>query len=274
MSNDPEEPKIYLLPNLMTAGNLCCGFFAILMIFHGMREGYENAGAEGYDFSKAYVSYQTAIYLIFGSCLFDLLDGRLARLGGQESPFGQEFDSICDVVSFGVAPALLVSRAVLFDLHLDKLSWAIAFIYLLCGAIRLARFNCLININSGSTDKNNFRGIPIPMAAGFIASLTFLIIYFEKNSREMGDWWNWLLAGAMLGLAFLMVSDIKYPSFKKVDWKTKGSVSSIIIGALVMMLFFYEHTRWFMPTVIFSLYLLFGIYRHCFKKKMKPSDEG
>jgi len=225
-----------------------------------MREGM---GPDGYDFSLAYKSYQTAIYLIFGSCLFDLLDGRLARLGGQESPFGQEFDSISDVVSFGVAPALLVSRAILFDLHLDKLAWAIAFIYLLCGAIRLARFNCLANLDLGEDDKQNFRGIPIPMAAGFIASLTFLIIYFEKTSKEMGVW-SWVLAVAMLGLAFLMVSNIRYPSFKKVDWKTRGSVGSIVVGALLMMLVLYEHTRWFMPTAIFSFYLLYGIYRHLF----------
>lgn len=252
----------------MTAGNLCCGFFAILMIFNGMREGHQGGGDTGYDFSLAYQSYQTAIYLIFGSCLFDLLDGRLARLGGQESPFGQEFDSIVDVVSFGVAPALLVSRAVLFDLHFEKLSWAIAFIYLLCGAMRLARFNCLANLPSNAQDKGNFRGIPIPMAAGFISSVTFLIIHFEQNSKELGNF-SWVLAAGMLGLAFLMISDIQYPSFKKVDWKTKGSLGGIMLGSLALMLLLFEHTRWFMPTAIFTFYLLYGIYRHFFRKKSK-----
>ena len=106
------EPKIYLLPNLMTAGNLCCGFFAVLTIFKGMQAP---------DFGEAKDFYEQALLLIFGSCLFDLLDGRLARLGGQESPFGQEFDSLADVVSFGMAPALLVSKAVLFNLDLPRL---------------------------------------------------------------------------------------------------------------------------------------------------------
>ena len=266
MSKHPDEPKIYLLPNLMTAGNLCCGFFAILMIFKGMQAG--SVGRDVYDFSLAYPFYQTAIYLIFGSCIFDLLDGRLARLGGQESPFGQEFDSIVDVVSFGVAPALLVSRAVLSGLNFEKVSWAIAFIYLLCGAMRLARFNCLANLPQDTQDKNHFRGIPIPMAAGFIASTTFLLIYFEKHERSIG-YWNWALAGAMLGLAFLMISNVKYPSFKQIDLKTKGSFGGIMVGSLVLLLFFYEGTRWFMPTAVFSIYLLYGIVRHLEVKMMK-----
>lgn len=267
MSKYPDEPKIYLLPNLMTAGNLACGFFAILAIFQGMQ--IANVGTEeAYNFKAAYSHYQTAIYFIFGSCVFDLLDGRLARLGGQESPFGQEFDSIADVVSFGVAPALLVSRAVLFDLGVDKLSWAIAFVYLLCGAMRLARFNCLANLPKKENEEpanTNFRGIPIPMAAGFIASLTFLIIHFENTDQDLGAW-NWVLAVVMLGLAWLMVSNVNYPSFKKVDWKTKGSLSGIVIGSLVIMLVMYEPTRWYVPSVIFSCYLLYGLIRPLFGK--------
>ena len=127
---EDDEPKIYLLPNLMTAGNLLCGFLAILTIFQGMQE-------EGLLAAKPF--YQKAMLYIFGSCLFDLLDGRLARLGGQESPFGQEFDSLADMVSFGLAPAMLVSRAVLAEFQLPDwvdptgsresgLTWAIAFI--------------------------------------------------------------------------------------------------------------------------------------------------
>ena len=170
MQGDSREPRIYLLPNLMTAGNLCCGFFAVLTVFQGMQAP---------DFGEARVYYERALLLIFGSCLFDLLDGRLARLGGHESPFGREFDSLADLVSFGMAPALLLSKAVLFNLDLPEgferaepgVGWAIAFVYLLCGAMRLARFNCLAQ--EGKAEPDEFRGIPIPMAAGFIASLTF-----------------------------------------------------------------------------------------------------
>lgn len=270
MSKHPDEPKIYLLPNLMTAGNLCCGFLAILSIFEGMQKG--NVGGE-YDFNAACGYYQNAIYLIFGSCIFDLLDGRLARLGGQESPFGQEFDSITDVVSFGVAPALLVSRSVLFGLEVEKLSWAIAFVYLLCGAMRLARFNCLANMPKETQDSSNFRGIPIPMAAGFIGSLTFLMIHF-KDHGDLGIW-NWVLAVAALGIALLMISNVKYPSFKKVGWKTKSSLPTIVIIALVLMIFItQEKVRWFMPTAIFSIYLLYGLFKPIFGKRKKSEEQA
>src|SRR6478735_3875979 len=138
---DPDEPKIFFLPNLMTACNLSCGFFAVLMIFRGLvLVGDEQITAKDY-FEQVSHHYEYAILLIFGSCLFDLLDGRLARLGGQESPFGQEFDSLADIISFGMAPAMLLSQAVLFPL--GDAGWAIALIYLVCGALRLARFNCL-----------------------------------------------------------------------------------------------------------------------------------
>ena len=258
------EPRIYLLPNLMTAGNLCCGFFAVLTIFKGM---------ELNDFAEAYPFYEKAILLIFGSCLFDLLDGRLARMGGQESPFGQEFDSIADVVSFGMAPALLVSKAVLFNLP-SKLGWAIAFIYLLCGAMRLARFNCLANMPKKKGDSQDFRGIPIPMAAGFIASITFLLIYFSKNDRgdDLGVW-NYVLGAAMLGLSALMISNVKYPSFKKVDFQTKGTFLSIIAGAIVFVLLLNEKTRWYTPTIIFSLYLLYGLIRPRLSKSLRQNIE-
>ena len=129
------EPKIYVLPNLMTAGNLFCGFMAVLTIFRGLMLAPANP-------LGAHDLYTQSILFIFGACLFDLLDGRLARLGGRESPFGREFDSLADVVSFGVAPALLVYKVVLVDLPREAGSF-IAFLYLLCGAMRLARFNCM-----------------------------------------------------------------------------------------------------------------------------------
>ncbi|MBK1792449.1 CDP-diacylglycerol--serine O-phosphatidyltransferase [Persicirhabdus sediminis] len=268
MKHDTGEPKIYLLPNLMTAGNLCCGFFAVLTIFKGM----EVANASGsYDFSLAYSYYQDAILLIFGSCLFDLLDGRLARMGGKESPFGQEFDSIADVVSFGMAPAMLVSKAVLFNLE-AKVGWAIAFIYLLCGAMRLARFNCLAMMPKKEGASMDFRGIPIPMAAGFIASVTFLLIHLSKTDQDLGAW-NYVLGAAMLGLSALMISNVEYPSFKKVGMTSKGSLWGIVAGACVILLLFNEQTRWYTPVVIFSLYLIYGLIRPWLSKRWRHNIE-
>jgi CDP-diacylglycerol--serine O-phosphatidyltransferase len=269
-SRDPDEPKIYFLPNLMTAGNLACGFFAVLMIFFGMIEvnrvteikraagdlaSYAMDGSEYFQVSKKY--YEYAILLIFGSCLFDLLDGRLARLGGQDSPFGREFDSLADIVSFGMAPAMLVSKAVLFPLPAN-VGWILAFVYLLCGAMRLARFNCLAALPKKANASSDFRGIPIPMAAGFIASLTFLIIDIYRTDRELG-FWKYALAAAMLGLSFLMISDVRYPSFKKVDFRTRGTLGAIVIAAVVIVAA--VRFKYVIPVVVFSSYLLYGMIR-------------
>ena len=257
---DPDEPKIYFLPNLMTACNLACGFFAVLMIFKGLIEVQKMSGEvpltakEYYEISKRY--YEYAILLIFGSCLFDLLDGRLARLGGQDSPFGQEFDSLADIISFGMAPAMLLSRAVLFPL--GNVGWAIALVYLICGAMRLARFNCLAALPKKANATHDFRGLPIPMAAGFIASLTFLLIDLHKNDHELGLW-KYILAGAMLGLSLLMISDVRYPSFKKVDWKTRGTLGAIVVA--VLLIFAVVQFRYVMPVVLFSAFLIYGLIR-------------
>lgn len=266
MSQDDGQPKIYLLPNLMTAGNLFCGFLAVLTIFKGMQAA---------TFAEAIPFYKQSMLLIFGSCLFDLLDGRLARLGGQDSPFGREFDSIADIVSFGMAPALLVSQAVLVDFDLpvrfgeieENVTWGVAFIYLLCGAMRLARFNCIAAMPKKEGDKSHdFQGIPIPMAAGFIASLTFLIMRFHDDERPLVAW-SYVLVVLMLGVSLLMMSNLSYPSFKKIDWKTRANLPGILIVTvcLVALVTFY----WVAPAVLFSVYLLFGLVRPLLSKKLR-----
>ncbi len=265
------EPKIYLLPNLMTAGNLLCGFLAVLSIFKGMNTEIARVAVDGVPWQEvAHNFYERAIYFIFGSCLFDLLDGRLARMGGQESPFGREFDSLADVISFGMAPALLVSQAVLFGLpdSVEWLGWVVAFTYLLCGAMRLARFNCYAAMPQEENANKDFLGIPIPMAAGFIASMTFLLTHFYEDSRNLGGW-NYVLVLIMLGLSFLMISNVRYPSFKKVDMTTKGSMWGILVGAIIIGCLFNRVTRSYTPAVIFTLYLLYGLVRPMFSKKLR-----
>src|SRR5438876_9117491 len=136
---DPTEAKlkIYFLPNLLTAGNLFCGFVALTKIVE--------ANLATGDFRNIKV----ALGFILLACIFDLFDGRVARMGGVESPFGREFDSLADLISFGAAPAFLVHRVVLHDVftgenfYHPEIGWFISSIYLLCGAFRLARFNCL-----------------------------------------------------------------------------------------------------------------------------------
>jgi CDP-diacylglycerol--serine O-phosphatidyltransferase len=259
----------------MTACNLACGFFAVLMIFKGLIEVQKMSGdlapsaKQYYEISRHY--YEYAILLIFGSCLFDLLDGRLARLGGQESPFGQEFDSLADIISFGMAPAMLLSKAVLFPL--GNIGWAIALIYLVCGAMRLARFNCLAALPKKPGASSDFRGLPIPMAAGFIASLTFLLIdLYQKNDKDLDlGAWKYILAGAMLGLSLLMISDIRYPSFKKVDWRTRGTLGAIVIA--VLLIFATIQFRYVMPVVLFSAFLLYGFIRPWISQRLRKEIE-
>jgi CDP-diacylglycerol--serine O-phosphatidyltransferase len=203
----------------MTAGNILCGYVAILQIFDGRH--YE-----------VNMHYHYAILFILLACLFDALDGRVARMGGTESPFGRELDSLADIVSFGVAPALLVHDIVLKEIDMQGLGWMISCIYLVCGAMRLARFNCLAAADVKSSSKS-FRGCPIPAAAGVISSLTLLIIWLDSNEREIGNW-KYVLAGLMVLLSYLMVSDLEYPSFKAVNWRTKRSFHWVIISIVVI----------------------------------------
>src|SRR2546422_11510706 len=180
--------KIYFLPNLLTAGKLCCGFVALTKIVEA-----------DVDKGNFYQEITLALGFILLACIFDLFDGRVARMGGVESPFGREFDSLADLISFGAAPAFLVHRVVLgeaFPGHADW-GWFIASIYLICGAFRLARFNCLAAMGGGGG--KDFLGFPIPSAAGLVSSLTLLIIRLNENDKTLGRW-NWLLG---IGFPFL-----------------------------------------------------------------------
>ena len=258
--SDDGNPKIYLLPNLMTAGNLCCGFLAVLKILEGalLESRIADTGTH---------SFQLAIWCILGACIFDALDGRLARLGGSESPFGREFDSLADIVSFGVAPALMVSRIVFHDT--TRLGWLVASLYLVCGALRLARFNCLAAANSSAANRE-FKGFPIPAAAGLIASLTLFLLWLNNNQIE--HWLTkWVLPPLLVFLSWMMFSGFKYPSFKALGWRTKRSLPKFlaIVVAIICTVMFYQ----WMPFVIFVSYLLYGFLRPFLSREMKQEIE-
>ena len=245
--------KIFLLPNLMTAGNLIFGFLAVLKIFEGSIER-ETGGANWTHY------YFISIYCILAACVFDLLDGRLARLGGKESPFGREFDSLADIVSFGVAPALLVFKIVLYEIP-HQIGWLIAGFYLLCGALRLARFNVAAAYNLGSVTRN-FSGFPIPAAAGLISSITLLIISNStyQNEAELSAGYGGIgLAALMVFLAFMMFSKFEYPSFKGFNWRTQFSLPKFL--GVVLLLWLNVIYRSWMPAVMFISYLLYGFLR-------------
>lgn len=255
-------PQVYLLPNLMTAGNLACGFSAVMAIFEGMRS--PEGGAR---------EFHLAIFLILGACLFDALDGRIARMKGQDSMFGREFDSIADIISFGIAPALLVMDMVLksFD---DRLGWTIAFVYLLCGAMRLARFNCLSQAaaeeESSAVKSRDFVGFPIPAAAGLIASLTLFMLWLNEGEKNVGNW-KYLLVVIMPILSFLMLSEFRYPSFKAMNWRAKRSLVWLFVAILVLVcaVNFVE----FVPLLIFVTYLAYGLVRPWISREWRREIE-
>ncbi|CAN5803627.1 CDP-diacylglycerol--serine O-phosphatidyltransferase [soil metagenome] len=257
---DPkDEPKVYLLPNLMTAGNLFCGFGAVLSIIEAalVIQKHGSAGP----------LYHETIAFILGACVFDLLDGRVARLGGTESPFGREFDSLADIVSFGMAPALLAYQVVLQGF--PRAGWLIAFAYLLCGALRLARFNCYAMVK---TDKpsDEFVGFPIPAAAGLIASLTLFMLWVEEDALQIG-WGKFILPALLLFLSGMMFSRVKYPSFKGLGWRSQRSIPHLLVIAVVLALcaVFYQ----WMPAVLFVSFLLYGFVRPYISKALRREIE-
>jgi CDP-diacylglycerol--serine O-phosphatidyltransferase len=246
-----DPAKIFLLPNLMTAGNLIFGFLAVLKIFEGSIQRETHGPNWTY-------SYFFSIYCILAACVCDLLDGRLARLGGKESPFGREFDSLADIVSFGVAPALLVFKIVLYAIP-HQIGWLIAGFYLLCGALRLARFNVAATYNLGPGTRN-FTGFPIPAAAGLISSITLLIISNYQNEAELAPGVGGIaLAALMVFLSFMMFSKFEYPSFKGFNWRTQFSLPKFL--GMVVVLWLTIIYYWWMPAVMFVSYLLYGFLR-------------
>src|SRR5277367_6112729 len=221
-STESDKLKIYFLPNLMTAGNLFCGFLALTKIVE--------ADPDSPNFIHA---IYTALFLILLACILDLLDGRVARMGGSESPFGREFDSLADIVSFGVAPAFLVHRIVLAGVFVQhpQLGWFIASVYLICGAFRLARFNCLAAMSGGGGGKE-FLGFPIPAAAGLVASLTLFLLWIEEYADLSTGPWRYLLPGILLFLSVMMVSEVKYPSFKTLDLRARRTFPKTVLAII------------------------------------------
>lgn len=266
-ASDGTEPKlkIYFLPNLLTAGNLFCGFVALTKIV----EADIHLG----DFSQIKV----ALGFILLACIFDLFDGRVARMGGVESPFGREFDSLADLVSFGVAPAFLVHRVVLHDVFTGppfdhpEVGWFIASIYLLCGAFRLARFNCLATMSGGGGGKE-FLGFPIPSAAGLVASLTLLII--KLNERDLGNW-KYVPAFVLMFLSAMMVSTVKYPSFKSLGLRSTSTFAKAIVAALCLglVVVWWRTILYYVLPLMFTAYLVYGFIRPRISRRMRREIE-
>ena len=262
-SHTDERLKIYFLPNLMTGANLFCGFVALTKIVQ-----WDSASGNYHDI-------KVALFFILLACIFDLLDGRVARMGGAESPFGREFDSLADIISFGVTPAFLVYRIVLKDVFIKhpELGWFIASIYLLCGAFRLARFNCLAAM-AGTGGGKEFLGFPIPAAAGLVSSLTLFMIWWDEKEFAQANW-RFVLPVILLFLSGMMVSEVKYPTFKKLDLRATKTFNKLLVvliflGSVVVLR---EKILYWVLPVFFTAYLLYGFIRPRVSRKVRHEIE-
>ena len=254
--SDDARLKIYFLPNLLTAGNLFCGFVALTKIVE--------ANISTGDFTEIWL----ALYFILAACVFDLFDGRVARMGGAESPFGREFDSLADLISFGAAPAFLVHRIVLKDVFVKyaEIGWFIASIYLVCGAFRLARYNVMSSL-PGSGGGKEFLGFPIPSAAALVASLTMFMIWLNEvgwmEERFSHSKWRYLLPVLLLFLSAMMVSKVKYPSFKSLDLRATRTFPKMLTAILLLgaVLVSKGKILIFILPLFFTAYLIYGFVR-------------
>ncbi|MEY3109689.1 MAG: hypothetical protein RL079_374 [Verrucomicrobiota bacterium] len=275
-SSPEEAARIYLLPNLFTAGNMLCGFLAIKNCIEARFTSLTADGRADH--------YIMAVWFILFACVCDLFDGRVARATKRESLFGAEFDSIADTVSFGVAPALMACFLVIKPEATDNvqlITWLLAFIYLLCAGVRLARFNVLTNPLVPGNEKRaaggDFVGLPSPAAAGMIASL---VLVLSKIMEAEGPFdvavqaWSWTLLPLMLIISFLMISNVRFPSFKKIDWTARTRTRGFIVIFLVVGTVLWQPQYSF--PAIFLGYISYSIFRHIFllkKSEMDPAPD-
>jgi CDP-diacylglycerol--serine O-phosphatidyltransferase len=200
--------KIYIVPNIVTTGNMFCGFYSVVASMQG--------------------DFQSAAWAIVAATVFDALDGRIARLAKATSQFGVEYDSLSDLISFGMGPAVLMYQWALQPF--GRMGWMVAFLFLACGALRLARFN----VTTSALPKGFFQGLPIPMGAGLLA--TFKIFSSELEWLSDPEFLSGIMLVFTMVCAFLMISTIPFPSFKEFNWRSRASFGILMTGVLSMIL--------------------------------------
>ncbi len=232
--NDKLESKklTYFLPNIFTALNMACGFGSILL-------------SQGGHF------YRAAIFILFGG-IFDLVDGRIARLTGTQSSFGEQFDSMSDLITFGAAPAMLIYHFSLIGY--GRPGQVVAFLFLLCGALRLARFNANIEKVSSAF----FQGLPIPSAA--MSVIGFVLIATEYTEIK---YYTFLFPIYVIFYSFLMISNIPFNSFKNSAWvKNHKRATLFIIFLLLALLFTYEEIMIFILMTVYVFGCIIYFFTH------------
>lgn len=225
---DLRQKGIYIIPNLFTSGNIFCGVFSLISALHG--------------------EYLTAAIAILVASIFDMLDGKLARLTNTTSQFGVEYDSLSDLVSFGVAPGLLAYSWALQSY--GRLGWMALFLFVVCGALRLARYN----IQVSGPENNDFIGLPTPAAAGLVATTVLFdghVLAFGTEVRPV------VMLTLTYLLAFLMVSNIRYRSFKTLNLRDRKPFNVLVGLVLILMVLITMPVM--MLFTLSALYVLSGI---------------
>lgn len=227
----PRRRGVYLLPNLLTTGALFAGFYAIVAAMNG--------------------KFELASIAVFIAMVLDGLDGRVARMTNTQSDFGAEYDSLSDMVSFGLAPALVMyiwslSSLVEYGWQWGKLGWLGSFIYVAAAALRLARFNTKV----GSTDKRYFQGLPSPAAAAVVIGMVWVFFDHQVKGQDVAP--IALVLTVITGL--LMVSNISYYSFKDLDFKNKVPFMAIFMIVLIFVLASIDP-----PKVLFGCFLVYAL---------------
>ncbi len=214
----------YLLPSLFTFSNILLGFYALVVGLRG--------------------EFGTAAILVYCAAVIDGLDGRIARLTNTESPFGKEFDSLADILTFGAAPALL---AHVWNLdRLGRIGWLVPVFYLLCAAIRLARFN----VQTKAVDSRYFVGLPAPAAAGTVVS----ILFFWPEPGNTAYAASSVMIATIIATAILMISTFRYRSFKEVDLRRRWSYRAAVLLAVLVLMIVYNP-----PAVLFSAAIIYSL---------------
>jgi CDP-diacylglycerol--serine O-phosphatidyltransferase len=224
----PRRKGIYILPNLFTLAALFGGFYAIVM---AMNQRFDLAAIG-----------------VFCAMVLDSLDGRVARMTNTQSAFGEQMDSLSDMVSFGAAPALIVYEWALKGM--GKLGWIAAFVYCAAAALRLARFN----VNVGVVDKRFFQGLPSPAAAALVMGFIWLMDDVGYQGFREGPWLGWVALGFTLYAGLTMVTNVPFYSFK--DVHLKKSVPFIVTVAIALGLALVAYHP---PTVLFALFVIYGL---------------
>jgi len=271
---------VFVIPSLLTTANIFCGFYSVMESLAGIKalalvplsRSFDFVADPG-DLRMATEHFDRAAVVIGFAALFDLLDGRVARMTNSTSEFGLELDSIADVISFGVAPAVLAfawGYGQVPDLH--NVGWAASFLFVICGALRLARFNVQarrphsnLPPKNPKIDKKAFVGMPIPVGATMIASITHFAPRPLGYSADTHLWSLWIgpqvystaLLILVVCLAFLMISTLRYSSLKNIGVGNRNPRILIIGLALVVTLIWF-YSRWFL-LVISTVYVSHGV---------------